>query len=117
MVAGRQVHPGRVVEPAPVEIVRAQRVEPFSDRDDRPLTTSVEERERASCRLLAPGDVHLDAPLAQLVGGAPAISVVSERGVEVNLGPELGEHSSHDAATSGRACEYAVGVDHLSRIR
>jgi hypothetical protein len=116
MVAGRQVDPGHAAELVPIEIIGAKRIEPFADRDDRPLSRRVEQRKRASCRVLAPRDVHSDTPPAQLLGGAPAISVVSERGVEVDLGPQLGQDSRHDAATAGCAREYAVGVDHLSRV-
>ncbi len=46
-VTGSHVNAARAVEPPPVEWVRAERVEPFADRDDRALATFFKQRERA----------------------------------------------------------------------
>ena len=61
--------------------------------------------------------MHEHAAVLELGHRGVTVRVVAERGEEVDVGPELGQHDRGYAAAAARAQETLLGLGHLSAAR
>ena len=112
-IARGEIDPADAFEAVPLEVVAPERLQTVPERDDRSLYPRPEECHRTPGRLIAPGDVHPNAPGLELIHGGSPVRVPPERAEEVDLGAQLGEHPRRYGAAAAGADERIPSVEDL----
>lgn len=112
-IGGGQVEGLRPRAKLPGQRVPAAWLKPLADGDDRPLPTWADQGHGAARRLIAQGDVQVDAGRRQLPLRAHPDPVAAKGAEEVDLGAKPGKGAGNHPAAPCRLGEGGAGVNDL----